>query len=394
MIDTPPISENVINMRKPKGAKLINNLDTAVRMIKQIPDLKIWWDELHQKRFIKKANQDAREWCDNDAYDLTIYLQSECKFKRLSDVIVDKAVRFIGSENIRNEFKEYLEALKWDEVERIRNCFKDYLGAANNEYTLAASENTFISIAARTYLPGCQADHMPILEGAQGIGKTSAWGKLGGKFYGEVTASPLSKDFPISLIGKVIADIPELSSFRKAEVSEIKAKISCRADRLRMPWDRNAQDFPRRGIIVGTTNNETYLRDDTGGRRFWPINCGLIRLDLLEENRDQLFAEAVAAFKRGKQWHVMPQALTLSEQEARRATDPWEDRIATWLDAHPPLDGKVQNQTILSEALVIQIDRQTKENQMRAGAALKKLGWTPTQMGPAHKRVRAWEKSK
>lgn len=130
-------------------------------------------------------------------------------------------------------------------------------------------------------------------------------------------------------------ELAELAPSRKADQEDLKSFLSGQVDSYRMPYARLEETVPRQCVFVGTTNEDAFLRDATGGRRFWPVTCGeTIDADALAEDREQLFADAVAAFHDGEAWHLSPEMERLAavEQEAAREEDPWEGPIREYLD--------------------------------------------------------------
>jgi predicted P-loop ATPase len=172
---------------------------------------------------------------------------------------------------------------------------------------------------------------MPILEGSQGTGKSSALRVLGGEWFAECHESITTKDFYQVLKGAWLVEISEMHSFDRSEVERIKGIISCAVDRYRAPYGRNAEDHPRQSVFAGTTNRDDWQRDDTGARRFWAVRCGAIDTAWLAVHRDQLFAEAVARFRAGESWWSVPSAEAAAEADERRPRDTWEDALRSFL---------------------------------------------------------------
>lgn len=347
------------------------NVDNAVRVLEFYEPLKniIWFDEFHQKYF---TGDPAREWKNVDTLNLTTYMQRVIGLSKLSDEMIYKACVIYGHKRIRNEPRDWMESLVWDKTERIAWFLHEAFGASEeSEYVWAASKNFWIGMVARILQPGCKMDNMLVLEGQQGTYKSTALNIIGGSWYTETRGSVLEKDFFLNLHGKLIVEIAELSAFRKAEITAIKQVISCRTDRYRAPYDRTSEDHPRQSVFVGTTNEGTYLSDNTGGRRFWPVVCGEINLDYAKENRDQLFAEAVALYKSGATWYEMPRMETERVQEIRRHVDEWETVIDIWLER--------RNETSIGEitgdCLRIEIGKLDMGSTRRVGGILRRLGW-------------------
>jgi putative DNA primase/helicase len=239
----------------------------------------------------------------------------------------------VAQHHPRDAARDWMETLRWDGTERVRESLGRIFGAGDTSYVGAVSQNFWISLVARTYRPGCQCDNMVVIEGPQGYLKSTALSIIGGEWYAEQHESASNpRAFAEVLVGKLLIEISEMGSFGKAEANQIKRSISCRSDRFRAPYARSAADHPRRCVLAGTTNRDDWNRDDTGARRFWPIKCTR-KADLrwLTDNREQLFAEAVALFRDNVTWWMVPADDAQREQQERFETDPWRDAISGWI---------------------------------------------------------------
>jgi putative DNA primase/helicase len=290
----------------------------------------------------------------------------------------------------RNECREWLSCLTWDGVERLSALIPAGFGAVSSDYTAAVGRCWLVSMVARALTPGCKVDTMPVFEGNQGKRKSTALQVLvGAKWFAEAAESPTSKDFFQALQGKMLVEIGEMDSFSKAEVHTIKRVISCQTDRYRAPYGRRAEDHARQGVFAGTTNRDDWNRDETGARRFWPVTTGEVDLAWLVAHREQLFAEAVARFRRGEPWWDVPQADAEREQEARRKVDAWEGEIAEWsLGMRETTVAQV-----LEGCLKITPDKWDRPSQMRAAACLKVLGWNKADAWRGGKVVKVWKRA-
>ena len=339
----------------------------------------IWFDEFHQKLFTKGINgdEDKKEWSEFDILPLLIKIQSELKIHQinkntLNDVVLNYAY---DPHNKRNEAVEYLQSLEWDGVSRIDKFFIDYYGSEDNEYTRAISKNLLIGITARIVKPGCKLDTMVVIEGAQGIKKSTSLKSLVSQdWYTETNISPDSKDFYMQLQGKAIVEIGELNSFGKAEITSIKQMLSCQSDRFRVPFGKTMKDYPRQCVFAGTTNDGTYLKDTTGNRRFWPVRATNIDTDKIIQDRDQLFAESYYRFKQGETWWEVPQLIAEKEQDTRLMAleDEWYDLVKDFIEGR----SRVKIREIAQhKELNLENKDINRIIQLRIAGILKALGW-------------------
>jgi len=355
-----------------KGGLPVCNVDNALRVLENHKGLNklIWFDDFHKRFFTKWKATAPREWRDVDTLGLTTYVQRDLGIRHMGDDTMFKAAVIHAHNSMRCEPRDWMETLVWDKTPRIDAFLVDFMGSKDTDYTRAASKNFWIAMAARIYRPGCQVDNMLVLEGPQGQRKTTALRVIGGRWYAEATESVMSKDFFLILHGRLIVEIADFDAFKKAEVTRIKQVVSCPTDRFRMPYGRTAQDHPRMSVFVGTTNEDNYLRDSTGGRRFWPVRCGEIKYAEIAKLREQLFAEAVSRFKAGEDWYKMPDS-AIAEQEARRQVDEWENNIGTFLVGRTV----VTLGDIAEDCLKVPIGQFNQVQQRRVGGIMRRIGW-------------------
>lgn len=249
------------------------------------------------------------------------------------------AIINIAHENKYHPVREYLNALPpWDGIKRVDGFVKNYLkGEGPKKYLAAASRKTLIAMVARVFDPGCKFDTMLILEGAQGLRKSSAIRALASDaWFSDVTLNLSNKDSISDLAGKWVIEHGELSTLNRSEVGEFKQFLSRSTDRMRPPYGRTSQDFPRQCVFIGSTNDDNYLNDSTGGRRFLPViitdKCDV---DGITRDRDQLFAEALVYYKAGETLWIDDEEtehLAKEEQSARNAADPLTPYVVKWLE--------------------------------------------------------------
>jgi hypothetical protein len=267
---------------------------------------------------------------------------------KVSDRDLKAAVVLAANDNAFHPVREYLEGLAWDGVSRMERLFIDYLGAADNAYHRAAARMMLVAAVCRVFEPGHKFDFAVILEGVQGKRKSTFVRKLGRQWYAELDGDFHDAKQMIELMqGAWILEIPELTGFSKADVRAIKAFMSRQSDRARLAYARRAGSFPRQCIFIGSTNDREYLKDDTGGRRFWPITCEVNEIDTdgLEGHVDQIWAEAFAIYREMRETQpqgTLPLYLdgaalqhALGLQESRRVeteADAFAGQIGAWLE--------------------------------------------------------------
>ncbi|WP_395856563.1 VapE domain-containing protein [Cystobacter fuscus] len=365
------------------------NLDNAVRVLEHEREQRgLFFDSFA----IRVCKGDGTEWTDEDSLSLTLDMQRRLGLVKMTTETVNQAVRAHALAHARDRVGEYLAGLRWDGVERIASFFVNAYGAEDSAYTRAASANFWKSLVARALRPGCKADCMVVLEGAQGIRKSSSLRVIvGDTLFAEASEKPTSKDFYLALQGKLLVEVAEMDSFSRSDVTAVKRVLSCQSDRFRVPFGKTSQDFPRRGVFVGTTNRSDWARDETGNRRFWPITCSRVDLDFIRDNRDQLLAEAVHEFNQGAAWWEMPAEATEKEQEARRLEHPWEDLISDYLhrSGNPEVVTVVD---VLSMGIRLDPSRMDRAAQMQAASTLKRLGFVKEDGWHKGRKAKLWRR--
>lgn len=240
-----------------------------------------------------------------------------------------------------NPPRDYFETLKWDGIPRLDFWLKDFMGANSQpqEYLALVGAKWLIGSVSRIYNPGAKFDSMIVFEGKQRIGKSLALQYLatfnGHKYFGDNFGDIHNKDTLMTLQGKLIIEVGEMASFKKAENNDKKAFITRQEDEYRPPYGRTVMRRPRYFVLAGTTNEteDGYLTDDTGNGRYWPVRCDEIDLDGLQQVKEQLWAEAIYRFKTGERTWLLKEQLdvAMQQQDSRMVEDAWQSKIEGFL---------------------------------------------------------------
>jgi putative DNA primase/helicase len=305
----------------------------------------------------------------------------------------DTLVRCIAAASQINPFhpvRQYLESLEWDGEPRVEKWLTSYMGASDNPYNNVIGRCWIISAVARIMKPGCQADHVLVLESPQGRGKSTGMAALFGHGDGwymeslpELTQGG-GKDAMASLAGPWCIEIAELDAIRGKASTKIKDFISRRVDEYRPSYGRCHIRLPRQCVFVGTTNSTEWHSDPTGARRFWPCKAGNIDRVAILRDRDQLWAEAVQHYTDGADWWPTEEfnRTLIAEQEARFTRDVWEDTIAKYMEDKV----QVEVEHLFTMGLSIEQGRISRADQTRVGNIMSRLGYYKHRY--YHKRVR------
>lgn len=248
--------------------------------------------------------------------------------------LVQEAILKVAKQNGFHPVREYLDTLAWDGTSRLASLLSAGFGAVGDSAFLADAGTKFaIGAVARIYDPGCQMDNMLVLTGHQGVGKSTGLRTLSNGWFADSPLPLGDKDSYLQLGGRWFYEISELDSFRKAENTRIKAFISSRFDSFRPPFGRHVVERPRQTILVGTTNEDQFLNDPTGSRRFVPIRVTKVNLAWLSQFREQVWAEAVVRYRASEPWWYEGDSAARLARESRpyQQEDPWEQPVLDFL---------------------------------------------------------------
>jgi predicted P-loop ATPase len=286
-----------------------------------------------------------RRFEDTDVSRVRMWLSRRMKWSKVAKNDVYDAIDLVAKQRVISPIRHYLEGLPILDATEASDFLREVL---NRHFGLRrfnvhpdairfaelAFRKWLISAVARALDPGCKADHVLILEGSQGAGKSTAIRILcGDEAFGDSVPSLHTKDAADYVRGKWIIELAELSSVSKAEVEHVKAYITRTEEKFRPAYGRAEVAYPRRCVFIGTTNRTDYLRDETGNRRFWPVQVEAIDHDLIRQDRDRIWAAALSLYRAGEAWWLTPDeaALAGAEQAKRTTVDPLYEEVAQWL---------------------------------------------------------------
>ncbi len=328
----------------------------------------------------------AGEWLDaRDSVRATSWFAKEKRMSVDDGTLLRAAITFAREREI-DPVVEWLLGLEWDGHHRMDNWMIGWCGAESSEYIRAVSRMFLIGCVARALTPGCKHDSALVLQGDTGNRKSTLLEVLGGTWYASVTEE---KDILQKIHGPWIVELPELGPFRAMHYNKIKGFMSTRIDRFRAPYMRLPEDRPRTCVIAATLNPEGigWQEDATSARRYHPVDVGVIDTDAIGEAREQLFAEAVLAFRAGEPWWVHdPKDTRFTEAQGRAyATDIWETifrrTLATggsqFTNGKPTILAPNAPSFELGDLLAVSLSdmRGARHDQARAAKALIRLGY-------------------
>ena len=335
---------------EPRSTVLKNNLHNITLILQNDPQLQnIVFNQQLDGMEIKGEvpwKHPSKYWRDADDAQLISYVDSH--YGTFSQRNYQIAVTKVADDRSYHPIREYLAALpEWDGVLRVDTLLIDYLGAEDNSYVRAVTRKTLCAAVRRVQEPGVKFDTMLVLNGPQGIGKSTLISRLAGEWFSDSLNLSDTKDKTAAekLQGYWILEIGELAGLRKAEVETLRSFLSRQNDIYRAAFGRRATPHPRQCIFFGTTNAESgYLRDTTGNRRFWPVKTpgggAKHSWELTQEDIGQIWAEVLVFVENGEKLHLAPDLETLAKSEQREAleSDEREGLVREYLETLLPED--------------------------------------------------------
>lgn len=375
----------------------IENVELAFRHDKGLAGL-VAFDEMRQEITLAKeppwkdqyagsaGSKIGDAWTDVDDLRLAGYLASVASILDINPQKVKSVVTLMANERRVNPVVEYLTGLTWDGESRLESWLATYLSVEASAYSSAVGRWWMISAVARAMQPGCQADHVLVLEGQQGRGKSTALRILGGEYFSEADLADLKgKDSVLALQGSWIHEFREGDVFSRAGFRALKGFITLVKDDVVLKYSNRRSSLPRRCVFAISLNPDHggYLADDEN-RRYWPVLCdGEIDTAGLRQVRHQLWAEAVAAYRAGLSWWpATPEekALCAEQQQGREIVDAWTDRVRESVRC-------IATVTVAAalDTVGVELGRRTQADTRRAAKILRGLGWVeaPSRKGGA-----------
>jgi putative DNA primase/helicase len=345
-----------------KKGNIQNGIDNIVLLLENDRMLKgcFVFDEFEQRELAYKklpwrtVEAKDRYVRDADIANLKYFLKERYSITVTTNTIED-ALKVVYERNKINSVKDYLKGLKWDGSDRLDTLLINYLGAEDSEYTKAVTRKSLVAAVARVYEPGVKFDNMLTLVGEQGIGKSTIINKLGGKWFSDSFNFHMlqkGKEASEQLQGAWLVEVGELAGLRKADIEAAKSFLSKREDRYRVSYGRRVDFFPRQCVFFGSTNNNTFLRDPSGNRRFWPVKTLIstplqnVFKDLTKEEVNQVWAEAVTLYKQNEPLFLSAKLQKIAEtvQAGYTETDDRVGMVQRYLDTEVP--GNWEDMTI------------------------------------------------
>lgn len=331
-----------------KSGHVKNTLHNLTLILENDPNLKdVVFNQLLDGMEIKGEvpwKHPSKFWRDADDAQLISYVDTH--YGTFSARNYDIAVTKVADDRAYHPIREFIESLpEWDKIPRVDTLLVDYLGAADTAYVRAVTRKTLCAAISRVLRPGCKFDSMLVLNGPQGVGKSTLIAKLAGEWFSDSLNLGDTKDKTAAekLQGYWILEIGELAGLKKAEVETLRSFLSRQNDIYRAAFGKRATPHLRQCVFFGTTNAESgYLRDTTGNRRFWPVKTPgsgkKQSWNLTHEEILQIWAEALVYVRQGEKLYLSPEMDALAKDEQREAmeSDEREGLVREYLDTLLP----------------------------------------------------------
>lgn len=314
-----------IKIKKNKAGTAHSNMANVIAVLQEHPYYK---NNIRYNTFRHEIEYNGKPLEDADIFKIQYFMQTTAELPNVSDKVVYNALVHYAQQNKYDEAQEWLKAQVWDKTPRLATWLQSATGLPSDTYHSGVGSQWFMGIIRRIMEPGCIFDYMLVITGGQGLGKTSLFRIIGGNWYKSYTGTMDSKDFYLALRGTVLLDLDEGATLYKSEAIKIKSIITETHDEFRAPYDRVMKKYPRRFVFSMSTNDSEPFRDVTGNRRYWAIDIiEGVNFKWLEDNRDQLYAEAYYYYKNKLDLPEVPMEEAKQIQEAHLPDDSWTDLV-------------------------------------------------------------------
>lgn len=286
-------------------------------------------DTIKYNEFKQEIEYNKKPLEDSDIIKIQYFMQTETGLHGISKDAVFSAIVHYAYKNKYDEAQDWINSLTWDQTPRLSTWLTSATGVPSDKYHSGIGMQWFNGMVSRIMKPGCIFDYMLVITGDQGLGKTSLFRIIGGPYYKSYTGAIDNKDFYLALRGAIIIDLDEGATLYRSEAIKIKSVITDTHDEFRAPYERVMKKYPRRFVFSMSTNDSEPFRDITGNRRYWAIDIKQgVNFKWLEENRDQLFAEAYHYYKNKIDIAQVPMDEAKEIQEAHLPDDSWTELVA------------------------------------------------------------------
>ena len=365
-----------IHLGRTKSGIAYNNMSNVLAVLEAHPYYK---GTIRYNEFRQEIEYNKKPFEEGDLVKIQYFMQTQASLHNISKEAVYAAVQHYANMNSYDEAKDWVKSLQWDGTPRLSTWVIQATGVEDNEYHQGVGAQWVMGAIRRIMQPGATFDHVLVLVGGQGIGKTSFFRIMGGPWYKSYTGAMDNKDFCLALRGALIVDLDEGAALNKADSIKMKSIITETHDEFRAPYDRVMKKYPRRFIFSMSTNDTEPFKDITGNRRYWPVDVvKVVDFKWLEESRDQIFAEAHHYFANELTIPSVPKDYAHLKQSEHISEDAWTGSVCKFIESNELYQfGSVEFKTTIHEVYdgVFRDESLLKLNtgvQMRIANILKK----------------------
>lgn len=334
-----------------QDGKLLSTARNLLLIFDNDPKLKghLWLNEFNYYYMVEGGlpwDRHKKVWGNSDDSQLRMYMEMRYGIKSRDKIKDAKVTTFC--KNKRHPIREYLQSLGWDGVKRLETMIIDYVGADDNELNRTLTRKHFTAAVARVMQPGIKYDYCLVLTGEEGIGKSTLFNIMGGDWFSDSLMTMEGKTAMEQVGSGWIIEMAELGGIKRSEVEQVKAFLSKQEDNFRPAYGEVVEHRPRQCVFCGTTNEISFLKGDKGNRRFWVIPVSGVKKkyedapERLQENRDQLWAEAYHYYKEGEKLYLDRrmelEARKVQEEYNDDRDDPVKDMLSQFLEQKLPVD--------------------------------------------------------